>query len=111
MSQSVSIAPDIMLLSLTRLIKLAYKHFQRALAQWPKDILRPQVSFQKSMQQRIDRHFSPSDHRLNGKEIKNDALTTVPSALKVDETAELEQANVLYSFLENRYTKKVSIST
>lgn len=31
----------------------------------------------------------------------------LPPALKFDEKAELEQVNVLYSFLENRYAKKV----
>lgn len=37
----------------------------------------------------------------------NKAQATIPSSAKYDEKAESEQVNVLYSFLENRYAKKV----
>lgn len=39
--------------------------------------------------------------------VANQAQATIPTPVKFDEKAELEQVNVLYSFLENRYTKKV----
>ncbi|MCJ1295115.1 hypothetical protein MMC34_006676 [Xylographa carneopallida] len=89
---------------------VVYKHYQRALAQWPKDILRPDVSFQTAMQRRIDRRIASSTENSQAKVIANDALTTVPTPARFDEKAEMEQANVLYSFLENRYTKKYPLS-
>ncbi|MCJ1405585.1 hypothetical protein MMC11_008813 [Xylographa trunciseda] len=89
---------------------LVFKHYQRALAQWPKDILRPDVSFQNAMQRRIDRRTTPSTGHTEASVIANDALTTVPTAARFDEKAEMEQVNVLYSFLENRYTKKYPLS-
>lgn len=39
--------------------------------------------------------------------IANGAQVTVPTAVELDEKAELDQVNVLYSFLENRYGNKV----
>ena len=90
--------------------QVVYKHYQRALAQWPKDILRPNVSFQNAMQRRIDRQTTPPTEHRDASVIANDALTTVPTAARFDENAELQQVNVLYSFLENRYTKKVLMS-
>ncbi|MCJ1286183.1 hypothetical protein MMC26_005528 [Xylographa opegraphella] len=89
---------------------VVYKHYQRALAQWPKDILRPDVSFQNAMQRRIDRRISPSPGDRAANVIANDALTTVPAPARFDEKAEMEQVNVLYSFLENRYTKQYPLS-
>ena len=59
------------------------------------------------MQRRIDRRSTPSTARPEATVIANDALATVPSPVRVDEKAEIEQVNVLYSFLENRYTKQV----
>ncbi|MCJ1381512.1 hypothetical protein MMC17_004623 [Xylographa soralifera] len=89
---------------------VVYKHYQRALAQWPKDILRPDVSFQNAMQRRIDRRTTPSEGNREASVIANAALTTVPHPARFDEKLELEQVNVLYSFLENRYTKKYPLS-
>ncbi len=80
----------------------ALKHYQRALAQWPKDALRPDVSFIKAMQTRMEQRFGP--------QIKTGEVPispSSPSAPGPDEALELEQANALYSFLENRYAKKV----
>lgn len=87
--------------------QVAFKHYQRALAQWPVDLLRPEVSFQKVMRRRIDKRFHPAIIRPQDNVVANGALASVPPAPRLDEKAELEQANVLYSFLENRYTKKV----
>ena len=39
--------------------------------------------------------------------VSNEAQASVPTPVAFDERRELEQVNVLYSFLENRYTKKV----
>ncbi|KAI4126526.1 MAG: hypothetical protein LQ347_004938 [Umbilicaria vellea] len=85
----------------------ALKHYERALAQWPVDLLRPEVSLQNAMRRRINKRFHPSTTRPQDNVVANGALATVPVAPRLDDRAELEQANVLYSFIENRYTKKV----
>ncbi|KAL8846363.1 MAG: hypothetical protein Q9221_008542 [Calogaya cf. arnoldii] len=76
---------------------VVYRHFQRVLAQWPVDILRPQVSFQAAMRRRVDKLIEPSP-----------AGETIHDPRK--EQAQLEQVNVLYSFMENRYAKKYPLS-
>lgn len=88
--------------------QLVYKHYQRALAQWPVDLLRPEVSFQRAMQRRIDRRFAARTQQLQTPRGAKDSPTPTTSPAALDEKAELEQVNVLYSFLENRYTKKVA---
>ena len=40
--------------------------------------------------------------------VANRAQAIVPTSTDLDIKAEVEQVNVLYSFLENRYTRKVS---
>ena len=77
------------------------------LARWPVDVLRPEVSFQKAMQSRNEKRFFPLEQRSETKVVSNAALATVPMLVMVDEKAELGQVNVLYSFLENRYSQKV----
>ncbi|KAI1463526.1 uncharacterized protein F4812DRAFT_463625 [Daldinia caldariorum] len=57
----------------------AQRHILRALDQWPKDPLRPQVQFQDVLRKRFER----------------------PSGLS--EQDQLKQANALYSLLHNRY--------
>lgn len=84
-----------------------YKHYQRILSQWPVDLLRPEVSFQKTIQRRIDTQLRPTTTALQDNVISNQAQASVPTPKAFDEQGELEQVNVLYSFLENRYTKKV----
>lgn len=59
------------------------------------------------MRRRINKRFHPSTTRPQDNVVANGALATVPAAPQLDDKAELEQANVLYSFIENRYTKKV----
>ncbi len=49
------------------------------------------------MRRRIDKRFLP-------------AASPDAPAVAVDEKAELEQVNVLYSLLENRYSRKVPVS-
>lgn len=90
-------------------VQILYKHYQRIIAQWPVDLLRPEVSFQKTIQRRIDTHLKPSTTPPQDNVVSNEALATVPTPVPFDEKGELEQVNVLYSFLENRYTKKVCL--
>ena len=66
----------------------------RALSRWPKDTLRPESQFQDAMRRRIDRKFLPD--------------ASMPNAVPVNEKAEMEEVNALYSLLENRYDRKVN---
>ncbi|MCJ1337100.1 hypothetical protein MMC09_002379 [Bachmanniomyces sp. S44760] len=72
-------------------MSLASKHYKRILAQWPVDLLRPDVSFKTVIQRRI------SNEERHGQS----SLAT-PA-----DKHEIEQANALYSLLEDRYLKKV----
>lgn len=90
-------------------LQIVYKHYQRILTQWPVDLLRPEVSFQKAIQRRIDTRLKPSTTAPEDNVVFNQAQATVPTKVAFDEKGELEQVNVLYSFLENRYTKTVRI--
>ena len=75
------------------------------------DLLRPEVSFQEVMRRRIDKRLLPSSSHTpqqpQDKVRANDALATPVPSQPFDEKGELEQVNVLYSLLENRYSKKV----
>jgi hypothetical protein len=82
-------------------LKLAYKHYVRALSRWPKDNLRPECQFQDAMKKRLDRRFLPASSPDTAK-----AAQAVTNSA-IDEKMELEQANALYSLLENRYTQTV----
>lgn len=88
-------------------LQIIYKHYQRILTQWPVDRLRPEVSFQKIIQRRIDTQLKPSTIPPQDNVVSNQAQATVPSPVPFDEQGQLEQVNVLYSLLENRYKKKV----
>jgi len=59
------------------------------------------------MRRRIQRRFLPSETSPKSNVAPNEAQATTPSPVQLDETAEQAQVNVLYSFLENRYSKKV----
>ena len=87
--------------------QIVSKHYQRVLLQWPVDALRPNVSFQETMRKRIAHRLEPSRVKPEENVVANEAQATVPTTPKVNEKSELEQVNVLYSFLDNRYTKKV----
>ncbi|MCJ1442511.1 MAG: hypothetical protein MMC23_003007 [Stictis urceolatum] len=92
------------------------KHYHLALSRWPKDTLRPDTSFSASMQSRITRRFglapsanpSSSKPSTSSKSSPESPQTTPPPPL--DEAAELEQVNALYSFLEDRYSKRYPLS-
>lgn len=62
------------------------------------------------MRRRIDRRFVPSQTTLQSTVGPDEGQATIPSPVKLDETAELAQVNVLYSFLENRYSNKVGFT-
>ncbi|KAL8789064.1 MAG: hypothetical protein Q9213_001327 [Squamulea squamosa] len=90
---------------------VVYRHFQRALAQWPVDILRPQVSFQDTMRRRIEKQLGPLTTDTALYDPSKESEDTLATPLKPnDEQAQLEQANALYSFLENRYSRKYPLS-
>ncbi|KAL9125873.1 MAG: hypothetical protein Q9217_004986 [Psora testacea] len=87
--------------------QIIYRHYQRILTSWPVDLLRPEVSLQKAIQRRADMRLKPSITPPQQNVVPNEAQAATPIAKPFDEKGELEQVNVLYSFLENRYTKKV----
>ncbi|QDS77865.1 hypothetical protein FKW77_000214 [Venturia effusa] len=64
------------------------KHYSRILSQWPKDLIRPEVQFQKVIQTRA----------ANAATIHEGEVT-----------AELKNVNALYSLLDNRYSKKYPV--
>lgn len=78
-------------MSLTNPLFQVPKHYLRALARWPVDVLRPELSFQATMRTR----FLPS------------ATATATKILKPNG---LSQINALYSLLENRYSQKYPVS-
>lgn len=79
------------------------------LAQWPLDILRPQLSFQNVMRRRIDKQLGPSTPDKTTYDPAKESKDTLVTPLKPhDEQAQLQQVNVLYSFMEDRYAKRVS---
>ncbi|KAI1499258.1 hypothetical protein F5X99DRAFT_430858 [Biscogniauxia marginata] len=64
----------------------AQRHILRALAQWPKDPVRPEVQLQDVLRKRFEQKVDLS------------------------ETEQLRQANALYSLLDNRYKRKYTIT-
>lgn len=88
------------------------KHYLRILTHWPTDLLRPEVSFQTAMRRRIDARLAPTTTTTTttppeANIVSNGAQVSIPTAVAFDEKGELEQVNVLYSFLEDRYAKRV----
>ena len=92
-------------------LQLVNRHYERILAQWPVDALRPNVSFEKAMRRRIARRLEPANATPEINVVAKEAQASVPVATKFNEQAELEQVNALYSFLENRYSQKVRASS
>lgn len=63
------------------------------------------------MRRRIDKQFGPSNADQSSYDPAKESKDTLVTPLKPsNDSAELEQVNVLYSFLENRYSKKVGLS-
>ncbi|KAI8946154.1 hypothetical protein F4801DRAFT_80032 [Xylaria longipes] len=63
------------------------RHILRALSQWPKDTIRPEIQFQTVLQKRFEQ-----------------------PKLNLSEEEQLRQANALYSLLENRYKRTYPIT-
>ncbi|OCL10446.1 hypothetical protein AOQ84DRAFT_387513 [Glonium stellatum] len=87
------------------------KHYARIISLWPKDILRPTVAFQNTLQYRASQ-FSPAKTEPVESEFKSRAASTLASssATLLDPKAELLNINALYSLLENRYSKRYPTS-
>lgn len=106
---SVSQNPSINLVLAIDPPQLAHKHWLRILHRWPVDLVRPKtVSFQEVMRQRLDNLSNPSTSASppTTANIKaNEPLVSVPEPKKWDEKKEMEQVDVLYSFLEDQYSK------
>jgi len=83
---------------------IAYKHALRALSRWPKDTLRPECQFQDAMRKRLNRRYPPSSSAGS-----QSAVQTVPISA-AEKKLEMEEANILYSLLENRYSRKYPIT-
>ena len=71
------------------------------MSRWPKDKLRPECQFPDAIRRRVDRRFLPAP----AADTPGAAQAVAPGP--VDEKFELEQANALYSLLENRYSLQV----
>ncbi|OCK73681.1 hypothetical protein K432DRAFT_364557 [Lepidopterella palustris CBS 459.81] len=91
------------------------KHYARLISLWPKDALRPTVSFQSTLQYRASQ-FSPAPTTAtssspNASSNPSPSPSPAPASLsKPDPKAELLNINALYSLLENRYSKRYPIS-
>ncbi|KAI1385179.1 uncharacterized protein F4822DRAFT_412275 [Hypoxylon trugodes] len=64
----------------------ARNHILRALSQWPKDTLRPQIQFHDVLRKRFEQSSNSPEQE------------------------QLQQANALYSLLDNRYKRKYPIT-
>ncbi|PBP19713.1 hypothetical protein BUE80_DR009437, partial [Diplocarpon rosae] len=83
---------------------IAYKHYIRALSRWPKDELRPECQLSDAVRRRVEQRFLPASSETAPKAGQRIAGSPI------DEKLELEQANALYSLLENRYSRKYPIA-
>jgi cytochrome b pre-mRNA-processing protein 6 len=81
---------------------MAYRHQLRALSRWPKDPLRPEIQFQDVIRRRIDRRLG-----ISKAEDTKGQLSNQNAKATWNEKEELEQANVLYALLGNRFSQKV----
>lgn len=110
MSNSVSTPckpPQIHTRVLTISLQAAYKHYVRALSRWPKDALRPERQLQEVIGHRVNRRYLPAA-ALAARTTEGGKDAPKETPLKpTTEKDELEQANALYSLLENRYSRKV----
>ncbi|KAI4164979.1 MAG: hypothetical protein LQ342_001255 [Letrouitia transgressa] len=90
---------------------LISRHWQKILSKWPLDPNRSEVQFQKVMRRRIDRQYGQPDIKVKPSPPTKESSGKLEPPLKTySEKDELEQVNALYSFLENRYSKKYPLS-
>ena len=78
--------------------KQVSKHYARILSQWPADKLRPEVQFQKILQQRVNSAPAARPVEQNTAQVQSAQPARSPEA---------DEVNALYSLLENRYSKQV----
>lgn len=84
------------------------RHYLRLLRLWPIDHLRG-VTFHDAIRKRLEARFlRPSNPPLKSNE-NSVAAAAEPVETKVDAGKESEQLNVLYSLMENRYSRKVCL--
>jgi cytochrome b pre-mRNA-processing protein 6 len=87
------------------------KHYTRIISLWPKDVLRPTVAFQNTLQYRASQFLPAKTSPVEpGSEPKAAATPGSSSAASLDPKAELLNINALYSLLENRYSKRYPTS-
>jgi len=91
----------------TQLQRIA-KHYARIIFLWPKDVLRPTVAFQNTLQYRASQFLPAKTSPVEPEsEPKAAATPRSSSAASLDPKVELLNINALYSLLENRYSKRV----
>ncbi|KAF2470345.1 uncharacterized protein BDR25DRAFT_303872 [Lindgomyces ingoldianus] len=86
------------------------KHYHRLLTLWPKDPLRPNLPFTKTLEHRVARFApvsSPSPSSLPPHPRASESRTPAPSA---SAKSELVDINAVYSLLENRYKNRYPVS-
>ncbi|KAL1602831.1 hypothetical protein SLS60_006252 [Paraconiothyrium brasiliense] len=90
---------------------MSQPHYTRILSLWPKDLLRPNLPFTRTIERRATLYgvkpVSPPVEDAKKSDIP--AVKPAPTA-KPSPQAELPQINALYSLLENRYSKKYPLS-
>jgi cytochrome b pre-mRNA-processing protein 6 len=106
------VQPILSIATLTHVSKAA-KHYTRLLALWPKDALRPNIPFTRTIEAH-GRPFGvkPLPRDPSDKSAIATAQSPSTSTLTPPPNAQREQAqiNALYSLLENRYSKKYVLS-
>ncbi|KAF2787349.1 hypothetical protein K505DRAFT_379661 [Melanomma pulvis-pyrius CBS 109.77] len=84
------------------------KHYTRLLTLWPKDLLRPNLPFTKTLEHRGlpfgVQPLSPSPTKA-----KPSPKTTAPHKIS-DPRTELANVNALFLLLENKFSKKYPLS-
>ncbi|KAJ4291081.1 hypothetical protein N0V90_010279 [Kalmusia sp. IMI 367209] len=85
------------------------KHYTRILSLWPKDALRPNLPFARTIERRATPYgVKPISPPPEGK--KSDTTAKDVPTTSSNPQAELPKINALYSLLENRYSKRYPIS-
>ena len=87
------------------------RQYTRLLSLWPKDALRPNLAFTKTLEYRgAPFGLKPAaSAEKDAKPAKTDVEASAPRSAS-DPKVELANINALYSLLENRFTKKYPVS-
>ncbi|KAJ4348326.1 uncharacterized protein N0V89_009700 [Didymosphaeria variabile] len=87
------------------------KHYTRILSLWPKDSLRPNLPFTRTIERRATPYgVKPVSPPVEDAKNSDTSAGKPAPIAKSSPQAELPQINALYSLLENRYSKKYPIS-